>query len=95
MVTELACTYDATADRWLVRVPFALPAGPLRYIRDYLIRINTDRWRSCGPGDKKERLGVALQALTEGRIAQILTNKGDQVLFQSTERMHPDRTIFI
>lgn len=88
---DLACHYDGEKDTWYVRVPFALPSSALGRIRDRIFAINHDRMRSCSPGDKKEHLKRALDALTAGRLEQLLTNKGEQVFFNSTERENPDR----
>lgn len=88
---DLACHYDGEKDTWYVRVPFAMPSTTLLRIRDWIFKVNHDRMRACSPGDKKEYLKKALDALTAGRVEQLLTNKGEQVLFSSTERESPDR----
>jgi hypothetical protein len=90
-VRDLACHYDGEKDTWYVRVPFALPATALERVRDWIFKVNHDRMVACSPGDKKEYLKKALKALTEGRVEQMVTNKGEQVLFASTERENPDR----
>jgi hypothetical protein len=88
---DLACYYDGEIDTWYVRVPFALPATALMRVRDRIFKVNHDRMRACSPGDKKEYLKKALDALTAGRVEQLITNKGEQVFFNSTERENPDR----
>ena len=90
----LPAKYDLDNDRWLLTVPFGLPDSAVRSASEYIFKINHDRWLSSS-GDKREFIGKALKALQEGRTVQIVVEKGDQVIFQSTEKMHPDRTIFI
>ena len=88
---DLHCHYDRDKDTWFVRVPQALPKEALERVKAYLIRVNYDRMVSCSPGDKKDYLKRALAALSAGRLEQIMTHKGEQVLFGSTERENPDR----
>jgi hypothetical protein len=94
---SLQTFFDHENDRWVVVVPAGTPAfskATMKGVTDYIYKINLDRWHSAAPGDRKERIGTALKALQEGRVVQHLTGKGDQVMFQSTEKMNPDRTIF-
>lgn len=88
---DLACYYDGAEDTWYFRVPFALPETTLARVRDRVFKVNHDRMTSCSPGDKKDYLKKALDALKAGRYHQLVTNKGDQVLFGSTERVNPER----
>jgi hypothetical protein len=89
---DLACHYDGEKDTWFVRVPFALPTPALQRAKDWIFKVNHDRMVSCSPGDKKDYLKKALKALAEGRFEQLITHKGEQVIFSSTEREKPDRT---
>lgn len=89
---DLACYYDGAKDTWYIRVPYALPALALQRAKDWILKVNHDRMVACSPGDKKDYLKKALKALNEGRLEQMLTHKGEQVLFGSTERENPDRT---
>lgn len=89
--------YDHDNDRWVIVVPAGVPAFPKAAVQsmcDYIRKVNLDRWHSTPIGDRKDRIGKALKALQDGRVMQQLTGKGDQVMFQSTEKMNPDRTFF-
>lgn len=88
---DLACHYDRDKDTWYVKVPQALPPEALERVRGYLLKVNYGRLQGCSPGDKKDYLTRAVAALTSGRLEQIMTHKGEQVLFGSTERENPDR----
>lgn len=92
--SPLPAKYDAENDRWLLTVPFGLPASAIQSAAGYIFKINHDRWLGAS-GDKREFIGKALKALQEGRIQQVVVSKGDKTVFQSTERMNPDKTIFI
>ena len=92
-MSPLPAKYDLDNDRWLLTVPFGLPDSAVRSAADYIFKVNHDRWLSAS-GDKREFIGKALKALQEGRIVQVVADRGDQVIFQSTEKMNPDRTIF-
>lgn len=91
MTKDLQCYYDGERDTWIVKVPFALPASTLERVRERVFKVNHDRMMSCLPGDKKDYLKRALDALTQGRLEQLVTNKGEQVMFSSTVRENPDR----
>lgn len=88
---DLACHYDGEKDTWYVKVPQALPSSALERVKAHIFKVNHDRMLSCSLGDKKTYLKKALDALTAGRLEQLLTHKGEQVLFGSTERENPDR----
>ena len=88
---NLACHYDVDQDTWFVQVPFSLPQPTLERVKDYIFKVNHDRMIACMPGDKKDYLKKALDALAQGRLQQMLTNKGEQVLFGSTERENPNK----
>lgn len=94
MNSSLPAKYDLENDRWLLTVPFGLPDSAVQSAANYIFKINHDKWLGAS-GDKREFIGKALKALQEGRIVQVVANKGDQVIFQSTEKMNPERTIFI
>lgn len=88
---DLACYYDGEKETWFVRVPFALPPSALERVQERVFKVNHDRWLTCSPGDKKDHLTKALAALTSGRIEQVVSERGEQVVFASTERTNPDR----
>lgn len=89
---DLHCYYDGDKDTWFIKVPFALPETVLDRAKAWIFKVNQDRMRSCSPGDKRDYLSRALTALAEGRCEQLVANKGEQVLFASTERTSPERT---
>jgi hypothetical protein len=89
--------YDHDHNQWVIVVPAGTPSypkGAVQGISQYILKVNLDRWHATPAGDQKDRIGKALKALQDGRIIQKLTGRGDNVMFQSTEKMRPDRTIF-
>ena len=90
---DLACSYNQETCRWLVRVPFALPASALERVRTYLLKVQIDRRYGCGPGDKADAIDRGIKALEEKRLDQAVIGVGEVAAFQSTERMRPDRLI--
>ena len=90
---DLACSYNQETGRWLVRVPFALPASALERVRLYLLKVQLDRRIGCGPGDRTDAIDRGIKALEDKKIDQAIIGSGEVAAFQSTERMRPDRLI--
>lgn len=91
MQKNLEAHYNEERNTWIVDVPFGLSTEALSRITAHLYRINHDRWQQCGPGDKKEYFGRGVKALTENRVEQRITKKGENTFFASTERERTDR----
>lgn len=86
--------YDADRDTWVLQVPIAITSQALARAARFIERVNHDRWLSS-TGEKRAYIGRALAALRAGRIEQVVVGRGDIAVFQSTERMHPERSISI
>ncbi len=79
--------FDAANNRWVFFVPFAMPDSVILSAKNYVKKINLDRWLSAS-GDLKEKIAIGLKALDENRIVQSVNGKGDIAIFQSTQKMH-------
>ncbi len=88
----LRTEFDSKENRWIFFVPFALPDHMLNSAKNYVFKINKDRWLGA-TGEFKNKIGIALRALEENKVVQHIVTKGDVTIFQSTEKMHPERLI--
>lgn len=79
---------------WLVFAPVVLSTSQLSRIAQWAEPKQVDRYRSLPPGERKEECARAVQDLRDGRVQCVIQN-GDGVLFESTERTRPDRSIFV
>lgn len=82
----MPATYDGMADMWILDVETVLPDHVLSKAVEFIYKANEGRRSDMHSIDAKQHLEKALSALRRGRIQQRLSGKGDQVLFQSTER---------
>jgi hypothetical protein len=74
---------------WVVDVALLMPDITLKSLVNYVLKIQEDRYLSMPMGDKKEELGIAIQALKNGKIQQRIVDsngdtKGDLKLFEAT-----------
>lgn len=81
-------------DGWWLDVPTALSADQIRRIAAWALPRQVDRWRSLPPGEKKDECRRTIDALKSGLIQQRIVNM-DGTVFTSTERVRPERTIFV
>lgn len=95
MKPGLDAKFDAARDCWLVQVPYGLTKQQMIGIRRWLV----EKWslelryisKVLEP-DKHAFVSQAVQAARSGKIRQVIVSKGEVVLFQSTERMNPQKT---
>jgi len=85
-------TYDPITDMWTFFVPHGLPISAIEAAKQYVLKINKDRWLGAS-GPMKEKFAVGIKALENNRIKQHIVTKGDVTLFQSTEKQYPQRLI--
>lgn len=95
MLKNMPATYDPLTDMWIIDVETVLSPKMLKFARDKIYSVNAGRRALMKSVDAKQNLEKALSALTRGRIQQRLSGKGDQNLFQSTERTNPSRVFNI
>lgn len=73
---------------WLLDVPAPLSNLALQRVIEWALPRQVDRFRSLPPGDKKDELKGAIEALQAGRVQQRVVGprgdgKGDIPLFQA------------
>ena len=97
MTKGLNATYDDSQDCWQIVVPFMLSRNAVNNAAKHLAEL----WTSLLPTvskathpDRHERIVKGIAAARAGRIQQVLVGKKEVTIFQSTEKMNPNRTIY-
>lgn len=75
---------------WILDVPVALSKDQLDRVARWALPRQIDRYRGLPPGDRKEQLGFAIEALRRREVRQrLFDHDGDGVVipFASTQRI--------
>lgn len=74
--------------RWFANVQFTITRRMLQPVIDYCMKANLQRYRGLPPGDAKDDLGRAIEALRRGDVLQnvVPDRDGYTRVFTSTER---------
>jgi len=74
---------------WVVDVPTGISVRAMEHIRQYVLKVQSERLIGIGVGDKKDECFRTIQDLHAGRMQQRIVETDDGVmnLFSSTEKV--------
>lgn len=68
---------------WAIDTPKGMTPMELQRAIDYTLRVQTDRWVSLAPGDRKDECFKTIQDLKMGRVHVNIAGTGERVLFDA------------
>ena len=67
---------------WVIDVEQPLSIKQFQDCIDYTLKVQSERFLSLLPGDRKDECALTMQYLKSGKVSQNIIGTGDKVLFE-------------
>lgn len=68
---------------WIIDVEQALTLSELERSIDFTLRVQSDRYLTCGSGDRRDECAKTIVALRNKKVTQNIIGTGDKILYDA------------